>query len=312
MPNLDDDDNNGQESAVERFRKKLSDLEENDGDADEDSPSVPLIASKGEDEDGDIPVVQTRNDKKRERLKLKEAYEETRRENSELAQRLARLEGAQSAMAAQRGRVDNTEDVDPYQAELTRLQDEHSNAYKALQAKGNAATEADRDAYTKKARDIEAKKLDVGVSRVLAQRGIQAQTPQAALQAVLAAENQDVYANERATQYAKSYFNMQISMGHADNRELFDRSMNAAREAFKMTPRGGQPSESRKRQFEGAPRGNSGRSSVDAEETVTMTKPLRAMARAKYPGLSEEEAYVKWARTVGPGYLADVARSKKG
>lgn len=312
---MDDLEDKGTESAISRFQKKLNELESgSSGDTDDDEVGPKISASDREDDDGKIPVVQTRMEKKRDRLKLKEAFEESQRTNHELSQRLARLEGAQSALMNQRGQIDRTDDRAPEQDdELDKIQEAHHQAYAALMNKERSgqATQADRDAFQRKARALEAQKYDVAVKRVLDQRGIQPYDPKVALHAVLQAENSDVYNNPRAQAYAKAYFEMQVARGEADSKELFERSMDAAREQFQLRPKG-KPTDSRRRQLEGTRGGFSGGAPRDDEETITMTKPLRIMARAKYPGLSDEEAYVKWGKTVGPAFLAEVARSKKG
>ena len=307
-----DDEKDGSSSALERFNEKIREADRGEPDDDERGPVV--TTGKPEDVDDDKPApVQTRRDRKNDRLKLKEAFDEAQRTNTELSERLARLEGAQSVMTARSGAVDKTDAMSPADEELDRLQDAHHKAYKEFVDKERSGnlTQADRDSFQKKVRQIEAQKIDTQVKRVLEERNIQPYNPKAALHAVLLAENADVHGDPRAEKYARSYFDMQTALGHKDDKELYERSMDAAREQFKMRPKAGRPTDNQRRQYEGA-RGGATRGAGEGSEHIVMSRPLRIMARAKYPGLSEEAAYIKWGEVVGPGYLADIARSKKG
>lgn len=305
----DDDDIGGAPSAVERFRQKVKEATEgsdDDDDFDSDPSPEPEYREPRDDTDDEpvLPTAPTRKEKKQERKKLLDELESTRQERAQLAERLARLEGQQSVLLQQRGQVDQT-DEDPFDAELQQLQDEHAAAFQAYQSKGANRTQADTDAYNRKAREIEKKKLVIGARMANAADGIRPVNPNEAIQAVLRAENPDIYDNAKAFAYAQNEFNRMRILGHPDTRETFNKAMNATREALNIAPpRGAPPSETRRRQFEGGPRGRSG--GGDTEEkagSITMTAPLRKIARAAYPGLPEVEAYKKWAKTAGPAYL---------
>lgn len=305
-----DDDVGGSPSAVERFRQRVKESTEgsDDDDFEGDGPSEEPEYREPRDDTDEEPVVSTapsRQQKKQERKKLLDELEETRRANADMAQRLARIEGQQSALIQQRGTPDQT-DEDPFDAELEALQAEATTAYQALQAKGANRTQADVDAYNRKARDIEKKKLVIGARMANAQDGIRPVNPNEAIQALLRAENPDIYDNPKAFAFARNEFERMRILGQPDTRQTFEKAMAATREALNIAPpRGAPPSDTRRRQFEGGPRGRSAGSSggEDRSDAITMTAPLRKIARAAYPGLPEVEAYKKWAKTAGPAFL---------
>ena len=310
----EDDDNDRPQTALERFRARVEeDTGPPDDDTDDEPPRAAARAERDEplerDDDG-VPVVQlNRREKKAARPNLMAALDEERANNAELRERMARLEGAQSVMVSQK--VDKTDEENPFDVELNKLQDEQLAAYSAFMAK-SSPTESERAAYSKKMREFESKKLEVAVDRRLAQKNIQSANPRAALQAVLEAENADVYGNPRHRAWASAYYNMQIANGAADSKELHDQAMRAARENFKLAPsRSTPPSRTTQSRMTGSPRGSSGSSREAPDETIRMTKPLRMMARAQYPGLPEEEAYRKWGQGAGRKMLAAM-REEKG
>lgn len=318
-PELDDNDDTPNAGNVSRFHEKLREIQEGDDDEPDDGPAPsPIVRTERDDNDDEVPVISTRRQKKQERLGLLDELKRQREENASLVERMARLEGAASVtsqlVTARGAKPDPTDEVDPYQKEFDAAQEEGLTSWKLLQAKGKDATQADVDAHNALMRKLDFKKAKIAAESKIVERGLTPNNPNAALSAVLEAENADVYANPRAVAYARSYFQGKVALGETDSRELFDRSMNAAREAFKMQPKGQPPSNRQRRQFEGGPRGaNGGKAGqTQPDDTVRMDKHLKKIARAMYPGLPEEKAYEKWAVTVGPDYLKDVRNSRNG
>lgn len=305
-------DDGGQSSAIERFKARAAELDTDDADDDADDAPEPAAADVVENEDGDpvISTAPTRREKKRERLKLRDELAAERSRNTELGERLARLEGQQSVLVQQRNVVDRTAEVDPLDAEWDRLQDEHLAHWRAYQAKGATATPADKAEFDKKARMFERRKAELGAQVTIAKQGIARHDPQEAVTALLRADNPDVFGHANALAYANAEFMRLRAIGRPDNRATFNAAMNAARVQFKLRPATEAPSERQKAALSGAPRGRGAGGGGDAGGEIVMTPGFRAIARAKFPGLPEKEAYSKWAQTVGPKLLKRIAESK--
>lgn len=305
MPPEDDDKDL---SAEERFRRRVEGIEGGEeDDTDDDDNDRPEESVEVDETDSDPVVRPTRAEKKRERLRLRDELEETRRKNNELAERIARMEGAQSAMHRQAAVRDETDDEDELDSVLESYQSELESAWNALRAKGANATEQDKEAYRLKAKEIDKKKA-IATADIIVKRRMgevtEAQS-QEAVRAAIRTRYSDVYSNPRAVQYAEGEYRKLVALGERGTPEqVLDKAMEAARTAFRMRS-APPPTERDRRQFSGPPRGRapSTGGGDDSGGEIRMTKDLRRMARAMYPNLSEAESYKKWAQGPGKAYL---------
>jgi hypothetical protein len=290
------------------------------GEDDDDKEKVVKDATDDDGDDGEVTmerdaagkevaVVSTRAQKKRERGNMREENERLRRENEENRVRLARLEGAFMARNNVRDATDEDDGDDDdadFDERYSQLQRQHTDAYKALIAKGQSVTQADKDEYQKLSARIERQRIEMTAERLIERRaGQQAQqTAQDVMRAAIRARNADVYAKPAAVLYAEGEFRKLRAMGKPDSQETLDMAMGAARRAFGMTKEPA-PTESQRARFAGPPRGQTS-ASGNGGGTIRMTPELRRMANAKYSHIKDEEKrYKMWANKEGRALLGD-------
>lgn len=300
MPNVFDDDDDKEEKSdagpLERFQKQVRELT---GDSE---VSIEEDATTGKE----VAVVQTRQDKKRERFTLREENERLRKEAEESKVRLARLEGAFMARRAEDATDDEPEgDEAAFEQRYTELQKQHTDAYRQLIAKGHQATQADKDEYQRMSARIERQRIEMTADRLLEKRqaAMAQQTGAAVMRANIRTRHEDVYAKPQAVAYAEGEFRKLRATGKPDSQETLDLAMNAARRAFGLSKEP-PPSDVQKSRFTGSPRGQA----VPGREpgVVRMTPELRRMANAKYSHVKDEEArYKLWANREGKMLLED-------
>lgn len=318
-PDTDDDldEERPKGGARERFQAKLEGLSSTDDEADGDdgTDEPPVRFERNEDTGEDDPVVPlTRKEKKQERLRMRDENAQLRAESIQMRERLARLEGAHSAMSRQGEERDETDAQDDLDAaldqRLTELQDQHTAAWRQLQARGQNATQADKDAYAKTIRAIDKEKVRVTTEAIVAQRmaEVQATTQGEVIKAQIRQQYADVYGNPNAVQYAEGEYRKLVASGHKGGPDTLDRAMKEARHAFRMT-REPPPSATQRARFAGPPRGRGGPGGAEPE-SIKMTPELRRMANAAFSHVPDQnKRYELWAK--GPG-KAMLAASKKG
>jgi hypothetical protein len=285
----DPDDEKDDKGPLERFQQQVKD-------ATDDSE----VRMERDDQGAEVAVVQTRADRKRERGTMRDENERLRRENEETKLRLARLEGAFSARQNVKDSTDDDEDDGEadFEERYGQLQKQHTDAYRALIAKGHQVTQADKDEYTKLSARIERQRIEMTAERMLERRsGVDAQrTTQNVMRAAIRARHSDVYQKPAAVAYAEGEFRKLVATGRADSQETLELAMNAARRAFGLGKEPG-PTEAQRSRFAGPPRGQS---SVREPGVVRMTPELRRMANAKYSHVKDEEKrYKLWANNEG-------------
>jgi len=265
------------------------------------------------DEDPDEPgltddVRRTRRARRSERTSARlKAGEEAQalavrleNENRQLANRLARLEGAHIQLANQSA----TPPVDPYEARLKQIEDRRDFELRQAQAEVKAGTYTpERDAHFKKlGDDLDRERVDILFEKKMAQRDPQllAQVQSTVAQNQWQMQYPDVYSNDRARAWAFSRKNMLVAEGKQDSVQLNHDVLREAQEKFNLTPKE-KPSQSLRSKLSGHPA--SGASTEAGPGTkgggIVMTKELSRIARARFPGLKGPEADKKWAQTIG-------------
>ena len=226
--------------------------------------------------------------------KTAEELDAEKKANTELRERLARLEGVVSAQSQPRAQP--ADGKDEFTRELDSIYELQQNAYKAAQAEVKAGTfnEERQRYYEGIARNIESRKTEVHTRRVLAQTEPVRQQSQAQQQWVQ--KYPEIYQNQRAFQYAQGRYQQRAAMGEQITNATVDEIMSETMTAFKMGPKPA-PSQNERARLSGMPAsgGGGGRSDVG----ITLTPELRRMAVAAYDHLPEEEAIKAWTKKTG-------------
>lgn len=309
-------------TAKERFRQRVAESrsakDRTDDDFDDDDDDDDEQEEEEEDDDREPsegareteldPVISVRKEKKRERgARFREDVSTLRSELQELKEKNARLEGAVMQRQQIVDRTDERPKTDVFETELNRLDTELRSHYDSLMRIPQASrTQKDIDSYNSKNREIEDKKAEVRFDRVAHKRGIRpgVDPVQAARQAALQQQYSDVYANQKAVDYAEGTYRTLLAKGHKDGPETLELSMTAARREFRLgrpaDPR--TPTRERKAKFEGVRQGSTskgdGARSDGAGLELRMTKDLRRMANARFAHIKDDQKrYEAFARS---------------
>lgn len=246
----------------------------------------------------------TRKEKRQARLqgiiqqgrKTAEELEAEKKANSELRERLARLEGVVSAQSQPRQSAP-ADGKDPFTRELDEIYELQQNAYKAAQAEVKAGTfdEKRQRYYEDIARDIEQRKTTVHTRRVLAESEPIRQQTQA--QQVWVQKYPDVYRNPNAFQYAQGKAQTRLALGETITPAVVDEIMAETMATFKLGAKP-PPSQSDRAKLSGMPASGGG-GSGRGDAGVALTPELRRMAIAAYDHLPEADAIKAWTNKTG-------------
>lgn len=225
-----------------------------------------------------------------------EELDAERKANTELRERLARLEGVVIASQNQ-PRQPAGDGKDEFESELDAIYKRQSDAYTAAQAEVKAGTfnEARQKHYEQIARDIETSKADVHMRRTLARTEPVRQQNQA--QQVWVQKYPEVYQNQRAFQYAQARAQQRLSLGESITADVVDEIMTETKTQFRLGAKP-PPTASERSKFAGTPASGSG-GGGRSDGGIAMTKELRQMAIAAYDHLPEDEAIKKWTNKTG-------------
>jgi hypothetical protein len=287
MGDDDGDTDAADAAAVARIQEAAGRSEPDD----EATPPPVLSIGKTDDDDDDGP---SRDEKKHNRFK---ALQER---NSEMERRMADLEQRNNLAfgVIQELRMGQATALDGVYKEQNLL-------YREFQAKGTAITQAEIDTYEAKARELDEKKVEIQAERLLRKRGIQAADPNAAQRAAIQAKHADVYADQRALDYAEGYYKQQVALGNAESWTLLEESMNASRRQFKLgnTPA---PDHRRRQRTMGMASTTGAGSGADpgAGGKIVMTKAFRQMADAMYSHEPDrQKRFQMWANGAGKRHI---------
>lgn len=224
--------------------------------------------------------------------RVKELEERDRQRERELAE----LRGQVAAVSVQRQPVQSQED--PFKARLDAVLQRQRDAYTAAQAEAKAGTfnEERQRHYEQVAREIEEEKGTIFAERVLAQRAPMQRAQQA--QQAWINKYPEVYANQRAYEYAEGSFKRKMALlepGKQPTNDMVDEVMQETMATFKLGSKPA-PTRTERDRMSGVPAsgGNGG-----GPSTITLTPEMRRMAVAAYDNLPEHEAIKKWTEKTG-------------
>ncbi len=246
----------------------------------------------------------TRRQKRQERLqgilqqgkKNAEELEAEKKANTELRERLARLEGVVVAQQQQPRQQAPADGKDEFERELDEIYHQQQTAFKKAQDEVKAGTfNEERNRYYEGiARDIEARKADVHTRRALARTEPMRQQNQA--QQVWVQKYPEVYRNPNAFQYAQARAQLRLSLGEAITADVVDEIMTETKTQFKLGAKPA-PTQSERAKFAGTPASGSG--GGRGSEGIALTREMRQMAIAAYDHLPEAEAIKAWTNKTG-------------
>ncbi len=283
------------------------------------SDDVDETASVERDEDPDEPgispdVKKERNKRRGERIgqRLRAGEEAQQKvgtleqQNRELAERLARLEGAHVQLASQG--INQTQRPDVYEAKLQEIERRRDLELRtADQEIKDGKWNPDRAAHYKKLGDeLDQQRIDTLVERRMAQQQpqVQAAVQTSVAQNMWQTQYPEMYepANQRALAWASARNTQLIAEGKPATVDTIHEAMRESRQKFKIGPQTPPREVSRSEQsrFSGHPAtGTSNTAGPKPQGGIVMTRELQRIARAAHPNLKPEEADKKWAQTTG-------------
>lgn len=251
---------------------------------------------------------ETRDEKKRNRKRLRDELEEARRQNQTLTDRLNRSEHVQQdiqrQLAETRTQIGRAQDRgdDPLETELKDVRRRLQSLATTAARLGDKGTKEEFDDLQRQAEELRDKELDLVTERKLRQMR-PAEDPQAGTRQALRGMYPDVYANPKALGWAKGRFQQIIAEKGEPANEA--EAFNMAKQAFDESKRQfriGQPppSEDQRRKFDGMPRGGAGSGGKGKVTEVTMEKHDERMANAAYPHIKDKNVRMQmWAKKAG-------------
>lgn len=262
-----------------------------------DEPEQPQVSTN---EDGTV-AVQIRKPSRAERRaerdpvrqyqtqiqRLEQERELTRKEMAELRGLVLR-QNAYQQPTQQQGE-------DPYKAAVTNIRTEQEHIASMLRS-GTVASEAEANRLRSRFYDLEDQKETLKEER-LEQRFRQMQPQQQdPTEAILRAEFDDVMNNPTAIQYAQGQYYVLRAEGKPQNlataREAFRRAQEKFIAGRKLPP----PSPAQQQRY-GAVPAQAGARTASGE--VKLNEAEKRMAKAMYPRMTEDQAYITWAQRVG-------------
>lgn len=221
-------------------------------------------------------------------------------ENRQLADRLARLEGAHVQLASQR----QGPPVDPYETKLQEIESRRDVQISAMEAeiKTGRYTEERQKHYKQVGEQLDRERVDTMVERRMA-----AHQPQVAAHVqTTVAQNQwrmqypEIYSNPRAEAWASARRQQLLAEGKPDSVETIHEAIGDAKRHFKLGAQPRESSPSERSRLSGHPAtGGSANAGPKKGDGIVMTRELQRIARAAYSHLKPEEADKKWAQTTG-------------
>lgn len=326
MPNpfdVDDDDKTT-DKLVEQVREKAQAAEE-PGNIEMD------IEAPDDEEDEQVagPQGGIHQQKKRERVaRFKEERDQAAAEVERLRLENTRLEAARvAAETAARVTQRSTPEPDPFDSKLKRVEEAKANLYTAYKAKETAYAQAKQafpadelESYRRQAKELNEEEENLRLDRRDAKRGAaQPQTnPEiAAVTAWLNMEHPDVMKNADARRYAILRYETLKAEGHPESKDTVNLAMSQARQRYGMAgAKRPAPTQQSRAMYSGASTARGAKRTEDSGNgKIVMTPQMQAIAVQTFSKLAKEkgdEAAIKhWARTVGPSYQAQRARSER-
>lgn len=282
----------------------------------EDEPEVeeeePEGLSVEGDEDDDDDNELSRKERRARRGRIHEALQEERSGHQKTREELAELKGRFSSLEQRLQSPPQPPPEDSIKKGIEQTyteEDELRQEAEAVMRANNGEISAEqRKRFDQKHREILSRRNRLDTLAVMREAGIRPVDPSEGIQAQLRMKYSDVFANQRAEAWAKARWAQYRAQGYDESEELVDTVMRETRSAFKL---GGKPqrvvSEAQRQKYVGVAGGGPGPRS--GQRVVRMDADLKAIAEAKYPGLSPTAAHKKWAKEIGPGYLEDMEKA---
>jgi len=311
-----DDDEGSEASANERAAarveeevaraKRRTDEDEEDEDDDEEEEDDAVEVEEDEEEE-DVVVVQPprkpRQERRRERLSLLEAKREADTQLAEMRERLARIEGENSAR--ERLTPKGESPPDPYEREVDRISREQNmvnTEFSALPPEQQQAREAE---FRKRWHDLDREKLRIIARSEFERSGggqRQVDPERAAYQAALRMQHPDLFPTDRpnVTKAFQAEYQRLVLVGHADHPDTVKLAADNTRKAFRMPiPGRPAPTVQERARLSGQRSSSGGAPTGSGPTKIKITKEIRMLATAAYPNLSEKDAVARWAKRVG-------------
>lgn len=292
---------NENDAAEDEERGTTVDLEEGGDDQADDEGEEPAAAA-GQQADG---KPKTRKEKKAERGRLRQAHEATTRENGELRERIARLEGAVSRSARDTstkvGRAAGEDD--PSESELNEIYDQQITIQTQIEALGKNITKEQVDRFQKQAIKLDIRKSELIAERVNKRNARSSGDSERDLnKRALQIQYADVYTHPRAPGWAQGRFHQLFAEeGKEDGSngiELVRRSLEEARVKFGLAKRPA-PTDNERSRYSGVARGG-GSAAAGPPTKITLSKGQMKMADAAYGHIKDKDVrYKTWAQKAG-------------
>jgi len=280
-----------------------NDTPEEPGDAEVREVGV-QVNLEPEPEDGDEDELEEPEPRRPENEEQRESRNEKRRNRyrENVEKRIAAEERARllEAQLAERSAAISAPQVDPRQAHVAALLDRQRDLWQRKESL-TRDMEMSRQAGQLEARAGEfrtaAERLDIEEKALGWQIGqaINAPSPGEQLAAHFAPQYPRVFESRPAFAYARAVWERMTHEGHPDNVETIRASLEAAQNEFF----GGSGRQSSMRSKSTGIRAGSG-GSAGGSRVVWLSKDEKHIALARYPDVSPEEAYKRFAREIKP------------
>lgn len=285
---------------------------ENEGQQEDEErgTTVELDEDGGDDEGGEEPAAaaggettqpKTRKEKKAERGRLRVDHERTLRENQELKDRMARLEGAvgRSVETSRREVQTARDNEDPTETALNDVYEEQQTLQMQIDALGAKITPDQLNRFQRQARQLETRKSEIIAERVGRRNAPNpSDAEHEAYKRAMRMQFADVYANNAALRWSQGRYHQLVAKDaskegpHGIAEALVD-----ARKEFGL--RRDPPTEGERARFTGVSRGG-GAAPGGAPTKIKMTKGQMKMADVAYAHIKDKtKRYQLWANKAG-------------
>jgi hypothetical protein len=264
--------------------------------AEPEAPEEPTVEETDQGTRVNLAPQRTRKERRAERdpIRTKNAEIDTLRQEL-AAQRQAMIEMQQGLLRQSSTRASEGQ-RDPFKDSLSSIRREQESISAALRG-GNVSSEAEAERLKERFYELEDKKEELRFERLQERVGKSIPKAQDPNEAILRAEYPEVFNDTRALGVAHGmYTYLRQVEGKPESiataREAMQRA--AERSGLRMSA-APKPAPAQQARY-GAISGQAG---AKVSHEVVLNDQQRRLARAMYPSLDEDKAYVQWARTVG-------------
>lgn len=303
-------DDSGAESAIKDFEAQAEQVDDK-----EDDESV-QVTLDDEDDDGEPsgePQGPSRQEKKRAR---RNEYLTAKREAEELRQQLQQQNQQLSQLSQQvahtqgfvQGRVGPQED--PIKQALRATYEAEQELARRIDMMGRQdpqAVQQNQQKFLDELTEIQSQRAYLqhiqNEQRLAPQRQ---QEQQRQFWAGMASANPDVFQRPEYVNWGTAHYWQLVAEGSPQSMETINKALQATRSRFRLGKQPA-PTQREKARYTAAPAGAVGGGGA-GPTTITMTRNHQRAAEAMYPNDKPEVAHRKWAKSVGPSYVARKAQ----